>query len=774
MGSTKVATKPKQLIPLSQKTSTSKNAKEWRQTNVDYYCGSGSMYFQDNLELEYLYKLAQGYLDENEYKYITNPLNTNVDRTKSYPARLRNYDIISPIVQMLLGEKTKRKSDPVVWAINSDISTIKERELTMMINGTLDQIVINAINEIQQTPVASKPPSTIEEINNQVESIKDAKAITGQQVIEYIYTVEELNRKFRQGFNDMVVTSHVYSKKCVIDNNVHYDLFSPVNCGYRCSDTTMFMEDGEAAWVKDYMTLSDILDEFHDDLKPEEVKRLEENKSDSTIDNTTIYATSDRDKFMGWMRSSGGLDRLLKAAPRDSNYIVRDDMHEVTYVNWKSKVKVGRLQGTDIFGNPFEMDVEEGFKPREGETVTWRWVNQAWEGTRITDDIYVRIRPIPYQRGTFDNPSKCKLLINGYTQHGRHYFSKSVVSKLEPYQHRYNAIHWHIEKMMNKNKDKITLMPKSLIPDDEDMDMFDMLHFADSDGFLFLDEVDPKRLTELNAVKVLDMSLKDYLQQLYNALAFLRAEAEEVVGVTRQRKGQTHASDGKQVTEQAIFQSAIISEEIFLEYEEFEEREYQGLLDISKYAYRDGKKSWFVNSDKRKVLLDVLGEEHRETEYGTMVSNGREKQEKLKRIREQSQAFIQNAAKPSLVLKMENSDNIEELIQIVEQEEEKMAQQAAEAAANEAQAAEDQLEFEREKHQDEMNLKLYEIDNKTLMSAQASAGFDNTDDNDIKREDLEIKRENNRIKREDIQAKMQMNRENNITKLKNPVSGEKK
>ena len=48
-----------------------------------------------------------------------------------------------------------------------------------------------------------------------------------------------------------------------------------------------------------------------------------------------------------------------------------------------------------------------------GGKLEFKWVNEVWEGTRIDGRIYVNINPILNQRLSLENPSKCKLPING-------------------------------------------------------------------------------------------------------------------------------------------------------------------------------------------------------------------------------------------------------------------------------------------------------------------------------------------------------------------------
>ena len=355
------------------------------------------------------------------------------------------------------------------------------------------------------------------------------------------------------------------------------------------------------------------------------------------------------------------------------------------------------------------------------------------------------------------------MLINGTTIYGRFYHVKSPVEKLLPYQQRYNAIHWHMEKVMNKNKEKFVTLPRQLIPDDEDMDMFDMLHFADADSFLFLDEINNNTQAAANAIKIIDLSLNQYIQQLQGALIYIKQEAEEMLGITRQRKGQTYASDLKSVTEQSIYQSAIISEEFFLEHEEYIERDLKALLDLSKHAWKKGKKRHFFYSDNIQFFLILEeGGSFQSIEYSINISNGRKEAENKEKIRQQAQAFIQNANRPSIVAKLFQVNSVDKMIQYLEEEEEKVMQMNQQNQQVEQNIEQQKVEFERYKADLQASVKRYEVDMQRLTELDK---LDAADNSGIEQDKLNLEREK-------LILSTQVEREKILASLKNPVVGE--
>jgi hypothetical protein len=83
----------------------------------------------------------------------------------------------------------------------------------------------------------------------------------------------------------------------------------------------------------------------------------------------------------------------------------------VIRTRWRGRRKIGRLTYFDENGDEQKDFVPEDYKINKdlGESVEWLWINEAYEGTLITDDIYIKMQPREIQMRHFDNVSKCFL-----------------------------------------------------------------------------------------------------------------------------------------------------------------------------------------------------------------------------------------------------------------------------------------------------------------------------------------------------------------------------
>jgi hypothetical protein len=709
----------KNFIP-KQKLKSTKKTKQWRKDNVEGFINQSSFMKNNKMDLLRFYEAYNGELNEKDYNYVTNPYNSQAGKKRNFPARLRNYNIIKPVVDLLLGEKTQRPANFQVTVTNPDAVSRMEEEKGKAILQTLQQMFVNSLNEQGvQTGQASKEVETPEQVAKYVEtSWQDSRAIVGQQVLNYLRDNLDLPDKLQAGFFDWLVSGYVYTYKGTCMDDVEYEIVSPLDIDYSKSPGIEFVEDGDWVVRRELMSSNAVLDSFYDLLSDDDVAQIE----------------APRRKNAGTF-SIPFLQRVEENFGDDERFV------EVMHVCWKSFKKVGVLTYIDEYGVAQELMVDDTYRMDKdaGESVEWYWINEVWEGYRIDGDIYVGINPVDAQRNQITNISKCKLPYNGRAYSNRHADNISIVSMGLPYQILYNVFHYRMELTIAKNKDKIALIEMNTIPKRHGWDEEKFMYYADAMGFAFIDSTAEGKNNErvsFNQYQVLDMSLGQYIAAQMQLLQAIKQEWEELLGISRQRKGQITASDGAGTTESAIAQSTAMTEEIFRKFEKFEQKEMQGLLDVSKHAFRNGKKIQYIADDYRNAWLDIEGAEYSESEFGIFAKNAAKENEKLRTMKQLAMSFAQNGTGPGTVAEILDSDNfahIKSLAREVEKKQDALTQQQNQMAQQiEAQKA----EAEQAKLQQEQNFEAeqnqLDRDNKVQV-ATINAAFKDTDhDNDGK------------------------------------------
>lgn len=651
--------KPKQAIPRFQKD------EDWKKKTVMYY-KSACQPAVDKAEAIKMYRLANGELDDTEYLHVTNPINSTRVELQGYPAKLKNYDIISPNINLMLGEKSKRFFSPIVYAKNTDHQSRALEEEQRLLVQELQKMFINEVHALGVPVEKEQIQQGLQGIQQRIKNLPDELSEMGQLGIEYIIDYNDMIRYFRKGFFDYLCTSNVISYRDIFKSKTYYDIISSIHFSYLMSPSKDFYEDGEACKADHFMSLNEVYDRFQSLGKEggftEELEQF-------LLRNSNTQVTGLRDEYY-----YAGNDMIAAENELFRNtfgYLPEERFSQgviVSHVNWRSQCKMGKVTKSTLLGETEVYYVSEDYKVTDGETIEWEWVDEAWEGYCIGDMYYLGMRPIPIQRGEFNDPHKCKLLYNGRKSTSRHTTPISIVKKGESYQKSVNIIKYRAEESLAKNLDKVILFPLGLIPKKEGWDEAKLMYYVRAFSFLFYDDTRPNISQLVQGMKELNMSMADHILKSYELARTFKLEWDEVCGINQQRKGQIIQSAGKGVTQDAVAFSSVMSEELYLTYEEFERRDYTCMLEYSKYAFSDGFQSHFIRLDGQKAFLNI----HDPSKYvysdlGVFVKNGAKEQQRLEMLRANVQSFVQNQMMPGAITKVIESDNFAELHKVMDE-----------------------------------------------------------------------------------------------------------
>lgn len=725
---------PKQRIPLSQKD------EKWKKDCVDAFINLSKFGISERRAyLRSLYDYYNGVIDEEDYNYVLKPYGKT---RKNFPTKLRNYPIIKPIIDLLLGEKSKRPLEYSVTIQNADAISQKEEQLqNLLLNNIRTQFLNELIKqgqvqgEQQEVPL---PKQIQEEFNR---SYVDSRAIRGQYSLNYIMSQQEIYDKFQKQWFHFLVAGECYSHKGVRRNEPFYEVINPLDVDFDKDPDIDFVEDGDWAIIRKFSHASTIIDAYGEFLSDEQILELE-SPTHTSAEAYLLYRA--------------------EASGADDN-IYRNRLIEVVTVYWKSRKRIGFLSYVDPNTGTQEMkEVDETFKltkemkEQMSATLEWEWVNEVWEGIRIDRRFYIKMNPLAIQRTSMDNPSICKLPINGRKYSDINSQPISLVSLGIPYQLNYNIYKYRMELAIARSKDIIAQFDINMIPKNWDMDKF--MYFVEGTGIAWVDYNKEGIQLSPQHQSVLDMSIKTISQYL-TLLESIMVEWEKLSGVNRQRQGSMGTYEGKGTSQQAIVQSSHITEDLFRKFANFEQRELQGLIDYSKIAWINGKKGMFVMPDNTLAELQIDGLGHLETEYGIFVSDAGKDVEKLQAIRGFAQAAVQNGLPMSAAISIFESDSFPQIKDKIRQAEK--AQEELNKAQQEAQMQQQQQQMQIQQQQMELN----NIDKEKDRQLQIELALINAENDDKKNsaslekmmKDFEIKQKQLELKEQEINNKLAQN-----------------
>jgi hypothetical protein len=691
------ATLPKQRTKYKEKAA---DDFKLMKDSADYYLSQATF----DSKLEELYKYASGtWLNKKNYRHIVNSLGLNPNNPKhakilkrGSAAKLKNYPIILPIINMFMGEMRERVSEYIVKAVNSDFSLEQREELVKIATEIMQQQIVNEMNAggIETGVDSQQVPPVDQAIEEYQEKYVDKRARIGQAAVNVI--MEEcrvIERKMKK-FYHWIVGGYTISYREVRNDTLVNEVVSPLDFWYMASHDIDFIEDTEA-----------------------QVRKLRNVPTAKVVDLLELTEKEERELLAGSGAAYGhqqgtssiSEERVHTLGESATAARQNNQMHDIFHVVWRTKRWEGNLHYYDELGEVQQMLVDEDYALSEeaGDIkIEERWVDEYWQLYKAGNTIYKKIEPIT-QRLTFSGEAKS--CYNGRAYNDLHSENTSIVKIGVPFQEKVNEYHYRLDKTMAKNHDDIILIDISVIPNKEGLNRDDFMYFAKEHGFAFIDRSNKGADRSFNQYQVLKSTQLQYVVATFELINRWTMLYEEAVGVNRQRKGAIHASDGLGTSQNAVAQSYTMSEEIFSRFEEVEERDMQALLDYSKHAWRNGKQALFKGVDGRLELFETP-EEYTEMEFQVVAKLSGKERKKVELYKQLLMPLIQNSgqqgAKPELFADLLDSESMSQVKKLAGTHAKLEQKMVAEQQQAQQQAQQQQTEVEMQIHQSEQETKL--------------------------------------------------------------------
>lgn len=706
---------PPQQLPLSKKN------KAWRKAHLDW--ADGRTFFNYSpvrnsvIHKKINYDLLDGKIHMEDIEATLNPEQL---RERVTPNGIQHYPIMNSKLGVLRGEESKRVFDYKVVVTNPNaISMIEENKK----NAILQQLQALVSNTAQSD----------EEYQQQLEKLSDyftydwqdmrevrANALLNHYVKEYSMPV-----MFNQGFMDaMTIGEEIY--QCDIRGGEPFvERINPLKIRVFKSGYSNRIEDADIIILEDYWSPGKIYDAYHDVLTKKDIEYIE--SAPDHVGQSAVDSMGQVDERMGFVNTHmiddtiGGSefyfdpfnlfsDSANSLLPFDTAGNVR-----VLRIYWKSRKRIKKVKSFDENGKETYEFWDESYviDKDKGEEEKIYYVNEAWEGTKIGDEIYVNMRPRVVQYNRLSNPSRCHFGIVGSIYNLNDSKPYSLVDMMKPYNYLYDVIHDRLNKLMAKNWGKIITLDLAKVPKDWDIDKW--MYYAKHNNIAVVDSFKEgnsgmatgKLAGALNNASsgVIDAELGNIIQQYINLLEFIKMEMSEVAGITKQREGQISNRETVGGVERATLQSSHITEWLFTIHEDVKKRVLEAFLETAKIALQGGSMKFpYILSDGSMKLMEIDGDEFAEADYGLIVDNGNGVQDLNTKLDSLAQAALQNQTISfSTVMKLFGSSSLAEKQRLVERDERSLQERQSQAAQAEQAAKQQEQEMLMQMKQAELD-----------------------------------------------------------------------
>lgn len=728
---------PRQQLPFNQKT------KSWRKKCIDW--GDSKTFFNYSpvrksvIKKKIAYDLLNGKLHMEDMEAIINPESI---KAGYIPDRIQHYPIMNSKLNVLRGEETKRVFDFKVVVTNPNaVSEVEENKKQQLLAQLQQLIADNSVSE--------------EDFNQELEKLNDYYTYQWQDMREIRanallnHYIKEYNMPllFNNGFMDaMTVGEEIY--QCdIVGGEPVIERVNPLKIRVFKSGYSNRIEDADIIIIEDYWSPGRVIDTFYDVLSKKDMEYIEKlpdhvgqaySDSMGNIDeryafvNRTLVDESSSDSFYS--------NPFLPFSEAPINTLLPYDLAgnlRVLRLYWKSRRKIKKVKSYD----PETGEEVFNFYPETyicntdlGEEEQTFWINEAWEGTKIGQDIYVNMRPRVVQYNRLSNPSRCHFGIVGSIYNLNESKPFSLVDMMKQYNYMYDAVHDRLNKMIAKNWGKIIQLDLAKVPKGWEIEKW--LYYAKINGIAVIDSFKEgnvgaatgKLAGALNNASngVIDADWGNNIQQYINLLEFIKLEMSEVAGITRQREGQISNRETVGGVERATLQSSHITEWLFTIHEDVKRRALECFLETAKAALKGrSKKFQYILSDNSMQIVNIDGDEFAEADYGLVVDNSDGLQKLQSQLETLAQAALQNQTLSfSTIMKIYGSSSLAEKQRIIENDERRMREMAQQQQQQQLQAQQQQAEMNQQAEMQKLQQEdmLNQRDNETkILVAQINA-----------------------------------------------------
>jgi hypothetical protein len=710
--------------------------------NMSYNADSDLLTSKKDMAVNY--NLRADILDEKDVEQAVNPWGI---KGATFPAKMQNYPIANPKIDLLIGEEYKRRFDWRVTVVNPDAVSQKEQDQRQRMNNLIiDAVLGENYNE--------------EEMENEIRKLEkfskyetqDLRERRATQYLQYLWKEQNLQIKFNRGFEDALVAGMEVYHVDIVGGDPVVRKVDPLSLTVIRTGPSYHIEDADIILEDTYQPIRWVIDNYYDYLTSAQIDKIErgylggEKDTDiikyypnQPVQNPYTLTNAQQNASGDWEYSLIDLDNYSTGNVAAYN---NDGEVRVVKMTWVSMRKVGEISWYDDDNEIQKKLVDENYVPKEelGEKVEWFWINEWWEVTRIAEDIYTKWGPRPIQFRRMGNKSAGGSGYVGTLYNTNTSQARSLMDRMKPYQYLYNVFMYRTELAFAKSKGKISVMDVSRIPDDWTMDKWmyyaEILGWAVEDPFKESSKgpAQGKLAGQMNQnSKVLDLEMGNYIQQHVGMLEFIKRELGEIAGVTAQREGQIDNRETVGGVERAVTQSSHITEKWFMLHDNTKLRVLETLLETAKYAWRNKKneKLQFISDEMSSIITDLDGKLFNDADYGIMISSSTKDAELVQAMKQLAQAGLQtDKLNFSGLMDIYLSDSMSSMRRKIEQYEEETLQKLDQARQEELQAGQQAAQAEAADKQADRSQKMQEkiLDSETKLAVAQMQQADRQED----------------------------------------------
>lgn len=680
------------------------------------------------------YQLFNNRINQSDFERLCNPLGINAGQLVD---EVQPYNKAANKIQTLLGEELKRPFNFKVALVNQSGIQSKQANKTL----ALRSYILRQLSDIQNLPPDFLEDALPEEEVKRILSTKflSSKEITASAILNYLTKELSLKDLKNEAFKHALITSREIVKVSSYNDQPYLEVLNPLGVFYSKSSDVKYIQDGDYAGYRSYMSVTEILDKYGDYISDSDIKKLES----QSIHTTGLEPPSSTISY------GHAQDPFLSNSPTLSTQVL------VQTVEWRSFRKVGFLTYLNDAGDSETIIVSEDYPLPEKYTtkvvtkdfnrkctyylfkignedyaLEYKWIPEIWTGTKIAHDIYAKIGPSPFQFRRHDDPTDVSLSIFGLVYNSSNAEPVSLMDRMKPFLYLYFIVMHKLKKLVAQDNGRIFHFDTSMV--DPQIGLEKTLYYLKElniDFYNPLQNANEPGVNQRGKVHAsTDMSTTQNVLNYIQLLNYVDMQISDVAGVSKQREGQITPGEAVSNAQANVVLSSVITEIYFHAHDKLWEKILSALLSTTQTLWK-GKSitKQYVLDDLSLATLAVTPSEFENEDFGIYVVSSAKEDELFYSLRSLADRLLQTqAAKISDIIKIYKSSSMEEIESMITESEEsrmeKEAQQLEAQRQHEQQLLQQQIEADAlaKEREYEHDIRLAEIESFKFVKEQDS------------------------------------------------------
>lgn len=730
------------VVPRSKKKSQAKNV-------IDFYDNYyRNDYFDDERreKMRVNYDLYNGRWPDMDNVSLRKGFTIQGENVGSDAKGVKHFPVMDRVAKSIYGDIVFQPLVPIVFDTSSYSVNQRKKFLADLIKQRVNETIIEperqritqqylvqmgiqdvySLSPEEQMQMSSDienrlQQATVREIKEFMSTYQTPEQKQAQALIDYMVYYLDMKNKFNQGGEHAIITGEEYYRIGIAMDEPFMKVLHPEGVTYDLSQRNEFVEDGQFAKYEQFLTITDVANEYVGEIKLSELKKLQQlyapfpgggirnrgnNPHPDGIERKLLNTAANNPEIQKInLKTTEGQEKykqlLMSIDPRTSDV---QSIREC-YVTWKWLRKL-YVVTREVGGEMIKLIQDESYikNPALDLDVKTIYINDVWEGTALGDnnDVFCRVRQVPYQHKSLSDPRDSKLTIYGATYNTIQGSSKniSLMDPAKPWQYRYNVCMERLEEFESTNIGKVLLGTATMKPANWSWSEW-FSSFVNGKVALINTHKDGITAFDSQFFKSIDlgntMDIAAQLQQLEFNMNQIFSSMYYNPSKLGQISPYITSSNNRMNIAQADRQLA----KFYERHRVIKERVLRGVLHMARVAYKK-------NPIKRSIILDDFSQKELEldaamldrAELGLFVVDNFVENEKLERLRAEIKTMLQNRyGTLKDIVRVNNAKSTSELMAIAEEIEEKQAEMAAQNRKAEAENAQQEHQKDLEKIQ---------------------------------------------------------------------------